>query len=98
MKEYTILAAGSVILTIIWDNLSKIKLLKRKEYYLFLLIIFLFKLLVNGALTKDIVLYNQEFFLGLKLGTIPWEDFLFGFSMVTLSIIFWESFKKPKNP
>lgn len=94
MKEYTLLAIVSVILTVIWDNLSGIKLLRKKEYYLFLLIIFMFKLLVNGSLTKNIVLYNPDFFLGLRLGTIPMEDFLFGFSMVTISIILWESFKK----
>ncbi len=94
MKEYTLLAIGSVILTIIWDNLSGIKLFKKKIFYLFLFIIFLFKLLVNGALTKNIVLYNPDFFLGLRLGTIPLEDFLFGLSMVTVSIILWEKFKK----
>ena len=94
MKEYTLLAFGSVIVTIVFDNLSGIKLLKKRIYYLFILIIFVFKLLVNGALTKSIVLYSPKFFLGLRLGTIPLEDFLFGFSMITLSIIFWEKFKK----
>ena len=95
MKEYTLLALISVILTIVWDNLSGVKLLKKKIYYFFLFIIFLLKVLVNGALTKSIVFYRPEFFIGLRLGTIPLEGFLFGFSMVTLSIIFWESFKKP---
>jgi len=94
MKEYTILAIISIVLTITLDIYTGVRILKRREYYIFLVIIFLFKLLVNGYLTQNIVMYNPTFFLGVRLGTIPVEDFLFGFSMVTMAIIFWEYFKK----
>ena len=94
MKEYTLLSIVSVILAIFIDRISRVKLLIKKEYYVFLLIIFLFKLLVNGYLTGQyIVKYNPLFFLGIRVGSIPIEDFLFGFSMVTLTIIFFEYFK-----
>lgn len=93
MKEYTVLSVLSAFLIIGFDNFSGIKVLKRKEYYIFLLFIFLFKLIVNGYLTGHIVMYNPKFFLGIRLVTIPLEDFLFGFSMVTFSIIIWERFK-----
>jgi len=95
MKEYTLLGVISVVITIILDRVSGINVLKRKRFYLFLLVIIVFKLLVNGFLTgKDVVLYNPEFFLSFRIGSIPLEDFLFGFSMVTMTIIFWEYFKK----
>ncbi len=95
MKEYTLLGIVSVIITVVIDKLSGVNILKRKMFYLFFLIIMVFKFLVNGYLTgKDIVLYNPEFFLGLRIGSIPLEDFLFGFGMVALTIIFWEYFKK----
>ncbi|RKY32130.1 MAG: lycopene cyclase domain-containing protein [Candidatus Omnitrophota bacterium] len=95
MKEYTILAIISVIVTVFVDRVSGIRILKRGEFYILLLIIFLFKLLVNDYLTgTEIVLYNPAFFLGLRIGSIPVEDFLFGFSMVTQSVIFWEYFLK----
>ena len=95
MKEYTLLAVCAVIATFIADKLAKVNLLKKKEFYLFIAIILIFKLLINGYLTKTgIVMYNPEFFLGIRLGSIPLEDFLFGFSMVTLGIIFWEFFKQ----
>lgn len=95
MKEYTILAAISVIVTIWADRKTGINILKNREYYLFILIIAAFKFLVNGYLTgANIVQYDPRFFLGIRLGSIPVEDFLFGFSMVTLSVIFWEYFKK----
>lgn len=95
MKEYTLIALASVVAIIIVDKSTKINILKNKLFYLFLAVIFFFKLLVNGYLTKtNIVMYNPKYFLGLRLGSIPLEDFLFGFSMVTLAIIFWEFFKK----
>ncbi|MBN1913196.1 MAG: lycopene cyclase domain-containing protein [Candidatus Omnitrophica bacterium] len=95
MKEYTLLAASSVILTVYIDKISGIRVLKKKIFYLFLLIIMFFKILVNGYLTSgQIVLYNPDFFLGIRVGSIPLEDFLFGFSMVSLTVIFWEYFLK----
>ncbi|MGD9015683.1 MAG: lycopene cyclase domain-containing protein [Candidatus Omnitrophota bacterium] len=95
MKEYTILSVISVLFTLTLDKKSNVRVLLRKEFYLFLIIILCFKFFVNGYLTGQyIVIYNPRFFLGLRLGSIPIEDFLFGFSMVTMSIIFWEYFKK----
>jgi lycopene cyclase domain-containing protein len=97
MKEYTWLSFGSVIFTLLVDRWSKINILRKKSFYLFLALIFGFKLLVNGYLTgTHIVIYNEKYFLGLRLGSIPLEDFLFGFSMVSLGVIFWEVFKKTK--
>lgn len=94
MKEYTLLGLLSVLLTVGLDRLTQIRILKNREFYLFLAVILLFKLLVNGYLTgAGIVQYNPRFFLGARLGSIPLEDFLFGFSMVGLTIIFWEYFK-----
>jgi len=97
MKEYTLLACFSVIITILLDRISGMNVLRRKIYYIFFAVIICFKLLVNGYLTKYIVMYNPSQFLGFRIGTIPVEDFLFGFSMVTMSIIFWEYFKEKKR-
>ena len=94
MKEYAILAAISVFYALFLDWALKIDLVKRVEYYIFLIIIFGFKLLVNGYLTgSKIVIYNPHIILGVRLGSIPLEDFFFGFSMVTMTIVFWENFK-----
>ena len=94
MKEYTLLAIVSIVLVVVLDKKSGINLLKRGQYYIFLFIITSFKFLVNGYLTsKDIVIYDPRFFLGLRLASIPVEDFLFGFSMITLCLICWEYFK-----
>jgi lycopene cyclase domain-containing protein len=98
MKEYTLLSFSSVIFTVLVDRLSKVNILKKNEFYLFLAIILAFKFMVNGYLTNTrIVVYNPDYFMGLRWGSIPYEDFLFGFSLVTLGIIFWELLKEKKH-
>ncbi len=92
MKEYTLLSILFLILAILMDYRYKTNLLKNKLFYLFLAIIFGFKLVVNGYLTSyPIVIYNPLMFLGIRLGSIPVEDFIFGASMVIMTIVFWES-------
>lgn len=94
MKEYTLLALFSLLVTLIVDNASGVKILRRREFWILVIIITGFKFLVNGYLTAaSIVMYDPRFFLGVRLWTIPIEDFFFGFSMLVLSIIFWEYFK-----
>jgi lycopene cyclase domain-containing protein len=95
MKEYTALAVISVFAVLALDAGSGVRILRRKDYYFFLAAILVFKLLVNGYLTgAKIVLYNPEHFLGWRIGTIPLEDFFFAFSMVSVTMITWEYFKK----
>jgi lycopene cyclase domain-containing protein len=95
MKEYTALAIFSLLITVLLDKITKQRILKKGEFYAFLLVILFFKILVNGYLTgKNIVIYNPNYFLGIRLGSIPIEDFLFGFSMVAMTVIFWEYFKE----
>jgi hypothetical protein len=38
-------------------------------------------------------MYNPDFFIGARVGSIPVEDFLFGFSMVLLVVMVWEKMK-----
>lgn len=91
MREYTVLAFTSVLFTMLLDQLTRAHILRRIEFYVFLLVILGFKLLVNGYLTaKGIVLYSGGQYLGIRLGSIPLEDFFFGFSMVAMTLIFWE--------
>lgn len=98
MKEYTLLAVICVVVTIWLDKFSKVNILRRREFYIFFAVIIFFKFLVNGYLTgANIVVYNPRYYLGVRIGSIPAEDFLFGFGMVTMTIIFWEYFKNGKE-
>ena len=78
MKEYTLISVVAVVLTVLIARKSASRLFERREFFIFLLIILFFKFLVNGYLTSQlIVIYNPRFFLNVRIGSIPVEDFLF---------------------
>lgn len=98
MKEYTLLCLVSVAFTLWLNRFLKTGLFKKAEYYVYLVFILFAEYVVNGFITgRKVVIYNKDHFMGYRLGTIPVEDFLFGFSMVTVTVIFWEFFKKKKK-
>jgi lycopene cyclase domain-containing protein len=94
MPEYTALAVLSVLLTVAAEALwLRTGLFRRLQYWLSMAIVFAFQVLVDGWLTKlsaPIVLYDESQTLGVRFPwDIPVEDYLFGFSMVTLAILLW---------
>ena len=93
LMEYTILAVTATVAVVAIDLILKTKVTMRSTFWVFIAVMFLFKTVVNGYLTgRPIVLYGEEFFLNIRIGTIPIEDFLFGFSLMTLSVALWEYF------
>ncbi|MBZ0202714.1 MAG: lycopene cyclase domain-containing protein [Ignavibacteria bacterium] len=95
MKEYTILAVFAVFLAILTDFLLRTKLLKNIKFWIFWGVMFVLIFMVNGYLTyRPIVLYGKSFHLGIRLFTIPIEDFLYGFALLTMNISIWEYFTR----
>jgi lycopene cyclase domain-containing protein len=98
MKEYTILASLFVILTVILDLVLGTKLTTKKKFWAFWTVMFVLIIIVNSYLTwRPIVIYGNSFYLGIRLFTIPVEDFLFGFSLITFNIILWEYYNLKKK-
>jgi lycopene cyclase domain-containing protein len=97
MPEYTLLAVLSVVGTVLLERWLRVGLFRRLQYWIAMAIVFAFQVPVDGWLTKlsaPIVLYAPEQHLGLRWPwDIPVEDFLFGFSMVTLCLVLWERAK-----
>lgn len=94
LKEYALFASCSAIVVVALDFVLKTNLLKRKTFWVFLFVMYGFMTIVNGYLTwRPIVLYNEQFYLGIRFFTIPIEDYVYGFSVMTLSVIAWEYFK-----
>lgn len=95
MKEYTLLVVFAVILALAIDFLLKTKLVSNKKFWAFWTVMFIMILIINSYLTwRPIVTYGESFYLGIRLFTIPIEDFLFGFSLITLNISIWEYLTK----
>jgi lycopene cyclase domain-containing protein len=97
MPEYTVLAVLSVAGTVGLERWLRTGLFRRLQYWLAMAIVFAFQVPVDGWLTKlsaPIVRYAPEHHLGVRWPwDIPVEDYLFGFSMVTLCLILWERAK-----
>lgn len=95
VKEYTLLAVISVLLAITLDFVLGTKLVLKKKFWIFWAVMFVLLFIINGYLTwRPIVIYGESFYLGIRLFTIPVEDFFFGFSLITSNIVLWEYYTK----
>ena len=94
MPEYTVMALASVPLVAALDLwVLRTRLLLTVRYWLSMTIVLFFMVLVDGWLTKldaPIVLYSAGATSGLRFPwDIPVEDFGFGISMCTLTLVLW---------
>ena len=78
--------------------LTNSKLLTSKIFWISILICFVPFFIVNYFLTSiPVVTYNDTAFSAIRVITIPLEDFLYSFSMVSLWILFYEFFRAKKK-
>jgi lycopene cyclase domain-containing protein len=94
IPEYTVLAVLSAVAVVVVERFwLRTGVFRQAQYWIALGIIAVFQVIVDGWLTKlsaPIVLYDDAQTVGLRIPwDIPVEDFLFGFSMVTLTIMLW---------
>ena len=93
--EYTILAGVSVLIAAGVDLFLGTKLFRNKKFWVFWAVMFVLIFIVNGYLTwRPIVTYGETYHLGIRLFTIPVEDFIYGFSLITMNISLWEYFTR----
>ena len=96
MPEYTVMAVGSVLGIVALDHLwLRTGLLVTRAFWLSMAICFGFMLAVNGWLTKltaPIVTYDETSNTGWRFPwDIPVEDYLFGFTLLTLTMLLWDA-------
>ena len=91
--SYTQITVYALILTIFFDMfITKNSLLSTLRFWFSYFIILPFQLLTNYWLTsREIVIYNSEAIIGLRLAGAPIEDLIFGFAMILAVISLWES-------
>lgn len=93
-RWYTVLTFGLLCLLIIWQ--SKIRRSPwLGRFYLAYLVIFIPFFMVNGLLTGsliegEIVWYNPDEMMDIRIGTIPLEDFFYGMSLILGIISIYE--------
>jgi lycopene cyclase domain-containing protein len=94
--SYTQITVYALILTIFFDMfITKNSLLSTLRFWFSYFIILPFQLLTNYWLTsREIVIYNIEAIIGLRLAGAPIEDLIFGFAMILAVMSLWESKNK----
>jgi lycopene cyclase domain-containing protein len=95
VPEYTVLSVLSVVAVVAAELLwFRTGIFRRAQFWIAYAIILFFECLVDGWLTKlsaPIVTYDPDQFSGWRFPfDIPVEDFLFGFSLIVLTILCWE--------
>lgn len=96
--DYTFTVSIFTALFFIAAYLLNKELLVSKNYWFTMFICFLPFLIVNYFLTSiPIVTYNEVAFSGKRFITIPYEDFLYSFSMISWWILFYELAKEKKK-
>ena len=94
MPEYTALAVlsvlGTVAVEVFWLRTG---IFRGTQYWIAMGIVYFFHVLVDGWLTKlsaPIVIYDGDQITGIRIPwDVPVEDYLFGFSMITLTLLGW---------
>lgn len=94
--------AGTVLLALATvvglDQILRTRLLREGRTYWYLGLVTLFILLFNGYLTfRPLVLYSDSYLLGLRIVTIPVEDFLYGYALVFLTVLLYEKFRRGRH-
>ena len=88
---YTQIAIIAVVFAIFFDlYITKVHIIKRKVFWSSYAIIIGFQLLTNWWLTsRNIVMYDPDVIIGLRIASAPVEDLLFGFALVLGTLSNW---------
>ena len=96
MWEYTAAAVVVVTAVVLFElRVLRTGLLGTRAYWIAMGICYAFMIAVNGWLTKltaPIVLYDADATTGWRFPwDIPFEDYLFGFALLTLTMLLWDT-------
>jgi lycopene cyclase domain-containing protein len=94
--EYTVLAVIAVLGVVALEIfVLRTGLLRTRPYWISMAICYGFMIAVNGWLTKlsaPVVIYAESESSGWRFPwNIPVEDYLFGFALLTLAMLLWDT-------
>ncbi len=95
MLLYTVPAVASVVAVVAFELLwLRTGLFRRASFWVAYGICLFFQVLVDGWLTKlssPIVRYDEDEFSGWRFPfDIPVEDYVYGFTLIALTLLLWE--------
>ena len=89
--NYTDIAITAFLFSILFDlYILKSRLLTRAVFWTSYAIIVFFQLITNWWLTsREIVMYDPDAIIGLRIASAPVEDLFFGFALVLSVTSLW---------
>ena len=94
-QGYTAKALASCALFLTTSLLFDRPLIKGKQYWIWLAICYVPFLIINTVLTAlPVVEYNSKAIWGLRVGTIPLEDFFYNFAMLSFYLLVYRIARK----
>jgi len=89
--NYTGIAVTAFLISIIFDlYIIKSRLLTRAVFWTSYSIILFFQLITNWWLTsREIVMYDPDAIIGIRIASAPAEDLFFGFALVLSVMSLW---------
>ena len=89
--NYTGIALTAFLFSILFDlYIIKSRLLTRAVFWTSYVIIVFFQLITNWWLTsREIVMYDPDAIIGLRIASAPAEDLFFGFALVLSVMNLW---------
>jgi len=96
-KIYTLVTAAAAVVTLVYLHfIARVGWIGKASLVFTVLLLGFFP--VNGVLTgtgleSPIVNYNPDDFLGIRMGTIPVEDAVYGYTQFLLVLYFFKRFK-----
>lgn len=89
--EYTGLALGSFGVAAALDLGLRTRVLARPRFLALLAFVVALTTVFNGYLTaRPVVLYEERYQLGIRVLTVPAEDYVYGLSLVYLAAVFFQ--------
>ncbi|HEX7396942.1 MAG TPA: lycopene cyclase domain-containing protein [Propionibacteriaceae bacterium] len=103
MAEYPLFTVIAIVLVVLAELAwFRTGIFRSVQYWLSILIVWVFQILVDGWLTKlsaPIVIYSPAQQSGVRFPwDIPIEDFGFGWAMVTLTVLVWARLGRTERP
>lgn len=90
---YTLVTFSLLFVIIIYAEF--IRKMPLSRFYLAYLVSLVPFYLINGILTSiPVVMYNNAQNMGLRIGTIPFEDHFYSMALLLMNILFFEYFRK----
>ena len=81
-------AVSLLLITILYHTLFA-----SRQFWLALIISFIAFIVVNGILTSiPVVVYNSMAIVNIRIGSIPMEDFLYNFALLTVNFFLYRIF------